>query len=94
MFQNIFPIFLTFEYFYGSDGYLNSRTSKRYWYKKDGTRGDDYTKTKPYENTKGKLAGTRRRQNVQNIMENKVGTALFLNRGSTLIGGNGTFDGI
>ena len=28
----------TFEYFYGSDGYLNSRTSKRYWYKKDGTK--------------------------------------------------------
>jgi hypothetical protein len=80
-----------FNYVYGNDGYLNYRDSTRRWYRLDGSEDAVVVKRKNYNNNKAKKAGVRRRTNVKNIMEQKVGTALFLNRGSSLVGGDDTF---
>ncbi len=81
-----------FDYYYGTDGYLNYRNVNRTWFLVDDSKGSSIMKTKFYSNNKAKKAGERRRKNVQNIMENKVGTALFLTKGSALVGGDGTFN--
>jgi len=79
-------------YVYGDDGYLNYRDITREWYLLDDTIGCSITKRKFYTNNQAKKAGERRRKNIQNILETKVGTALFLKKGSPLVGGDGTFN--
>jgi hypothetical protein len=80
-----------FTYFYATDGYLNYRESLRKWIKMDNSFGNELVKRKYYDSADAKKVGERRRRNVQNTLETKVGTALFLNRGSSLVGGNNTF---
>lgn len=82
-----------FEYIYESDGYLSHRNVKRRWYKEDGEYFD-LDKTKYYDNNNAKFAGTRRRQNIKNIIENKAATALFLTKGPIEIGGDGTLNNV
>lgn len=67
----------TFVYTYEADGYLNYRDATRAWYKMDETIDAHITKRKFYNTNQAKKAGERRRKNVQNIMEQKVGTSLF-----------------